>query len=118
MTPTELKELAEWSAEFLGAELGCFRKWPDTYTLIWEGGSINFEAEDVFNSPHHAPILMHIGQEEMEKRWFEIVHFTWGGHTKYGCRVNGSEKHGHEPHTAYDDNKFIAFWLAVRDALK
>jgi len=111
----KLKQLAEWSAEFLELENA---SWEDEWYLDNTGIVHIFTTEDILHHSDIAPILMHLGQVEMEKRGFEIVHFTWGGHTKYGCRVNGSEKHGHEPHTAYDDNKFIAFWSAVRDALK
>ena len=118
MTPTELKDLAEWSAEFLG-----FDRLQNSGEWKFEFRNVNYllNEKDFYDEKGFAPILMHLGKREMEKRGLSIQYTKWSlsfgekGHTytffmedSTHC-VAGSVSH---------ENKFIAFWSAVYEAMK
>jgi len=110
-TPEQLKQLAEWSAEFLGMEKnGKFWLLPGQKV----GHSTRIESQ-FFEYPTKAPILMHLAQVELEKRkqWMDMRGPMRGG-WRVSCEIEGSVRTVTQKH----ENKYIAFWSAVREAMK
>ena len=108
MTPEQLKQLAEWSAEFLGGEYNSFN-W-----LMGNKFGTYLTENTLFIDECYAPILMHLGKREMEKRGF-----TWKievHQKKYRVKVDRPSIHYQK--TQISTNEYIAFWTAVREALK
>jgi len=98
---TDLKQLAEWSRKFL-ADNTC-------YVL-----SSDMAESCLFHKWYIAPVLMHLGKREMEKRGF-----TWKIEVhKKKYRVKVDRPSIHYQKTQISTNEYIAFWLAVREALK
>jgi len=128
MNQNELKELAEWSAEFLGF----FRELKDTkYSNMgaWHGFDLAsivsndyiFGIQDdelpsvFFDDSTLTPILMHIAQVEMEKRGYMYMNLVKWGENDYSCDLL---KSGGLGVGGQGENKFIAFWSAVHEAMK
>ena len=135
MTPTELKDLSEWSAEFLKLK---FIEATNEYEIYINGKLATIprcpnyiylpkEKPEIFFDPgmYIAPILMHLAQVEMEKECWEFQHETYWqpGDPKWieGPTIHKINYYRVEdgPKTPSENkNKFIAFWLAVSDAVK
>ena len=106
MTPEQLKDLAEWSRKFL-ADNTC-------YNL-----SSDMAESCLFHKWHIAPVLMHLGKREMEKRGFQVRCDNYDAE----CKQVYIKNKWHEdwelsPIFAEHENEYIAFWTAVREALK
>ncbi len=109
MTPEQRKQLAESAAEFL----------KDTDEL-WRVQQM-CEGEDLplhhqfFISKYMAPILMHLAEQEMEKRgWkyrsgFNILHWI-----KFNKNNYNWERHK----ASEDENEYQAFWMALLSAIQ
>jgi len=105
MNPTELKELAEWSAEFLGL---LKIEDADGWELPWNNHEWLIVPNNFFGGPF-APILMDLGKREMEKREMNMDYcFRKGTHSvSFMCGP-----------VTHDTNEYIAFWSAVMQAIK
>ena len=102
MNDEQLKDLAEWSRKFL-ADNTC-------YNL-----SSDMAESCLFHKWHIAPVLMHLAQVEMEKRGFEWASSYNSNQKRYFYTVVALDlSHKHKDH----ENEYIAFWTAVREALK
>ena len=120
MTPKELKQLAEFAAEFLGADEDS----DSPKVFVGKSNYIIAVTEyNLFNRPLTAPILMHLGKREMEKRLWE-----WNSSYDLSGFQSGEKIHGcycfgilTAPkctiHNTQDENEFIAFWSAVMEAV-
>ena len=124
MTPTELKELAEWSAEFLGLTRQHINEsWHAPY-IGWLGYTVGA----FFENPRTAPILMHLGKRELErieedgvKKWeWEVQYISWSHGYDAPCyKVTIAEEMGVDKQfESIDKNEYIAFWSAVMQAIK
>jgi len=105
MNDEQLKDLAEWSAEFLKLEVNKFH--PTVWILTDTPFSV--EPDHFFNHPLNAPILMHLGKREMEKREMNMDYcFRKGAHSvSFMCGP-----------VTHDTNEYTAFWSAVMQAIK
>ncbi|KKL07272.1 hypothetical protein LCGC14_2587680 [marine sediment metagenome] len=123
MTPNKQKQLAESAAEFLGAKNNKLKVIDSGMNCqVYEVHSIVISEYNLFYSCIYAPILMHLGKREMEKREFEWELATiWikPGIRGYQCEVYGFEKNNYSTEgVCSHENEFIAFWSAVREAVK
>ena len=102
----KLKALAEWSRKFL-ADNTC-------YVL-----SSDMAESCLFHKWYIAPVLMQLGKREMEKRGYKyLMGHTYGTDSvSYMAKIF---KRSTEYQEAYEEheNEYIAFWTAVRKALK
>ncbi len=124
-SPKELKELAEFAAEFLGFEKETNHEVNRDYwhKEKWIGEPLvdRWLDDYFFIAQKTAPILMHLGKREMEKRGFD-----WIGSRNYHSRPKNHDyfyefAETHSPKCgegSHPDNEFIAFWMAVRGAVK
>ena len=112
----ELKDLAECSAEFLGLKKHLNVKNAWKFQVLQE--NLTLYLFDFFDdSMPVAPILMHLGKREMEKRFGDVWECSSWNTTKgriyeYEISNDGKEYKGR------DLNEFIAFWSAVHEAMK
>jgi len=118
MTPTELKDLAEWSAEFLKLEK--FNTAGNIWYLRCIGERFTVYPEDFFDKEPDrykgfAPILMHLGKREMEKRGF---HWQAIHHAMFGYEFRVTDNSGVVLSEIKDRNEYIAFWSAAHEAMK
>ena len=121
MNQNELKDLAEESAEFLG---GFWDDEIERWVLpkgIWNFIGRTLHPKDLaylFFNGQYAPILMHLGKREMEKRGHSHTMYTHtdevASYTAYVQPISASAGVVYSEH----ENEFIAFWSAVRDAMK
>ena len=109
MTPSEQKDLATWAAEFLGGKLEVERVHAkNIYTD-------EMLAYVLFERTWTSPILMHLAKREMEKQGFNhTVSCTSGEYTVFIHPPTDSDKITH----IENENEFIAFWSAVREAVE
>jgi len=110
---TDLKQLAEWSAEFLGWKHAYAPPMKSKYFEMnleydWKDTAV----DNFFHDPMMAPYSMSLGKREMEKRGVPYGSFWNGRHYMFRISVEAGEKHH------FDESEFIAFWTAVREALK
>ena len=124
MNPTELKELAKWSAEFLGFEVHGGVTGDSFYCReVMEGGH-SYDTSIILDSPKFAAYFMHLGKREMEKRGL-----NWHGNVYINSKDNSIEYYASIYSVEFDfkretqiskvdTNEYIAFWSAVREALK
>ena len=109
MKPSEQKQLAEKVAKFLGLKRANHKEWNFEFD-----GKPWLICEDNFFESDFAPILMHLGKREMEKRGYECVYRT------HERSIDPNERdylHSysfamHKPIQS-NKNEFIAFWKAV-----
>ena len=118
-TEAELKKLAEFAAEFLGAKLvetpTDRRNFVFPSSMLIEGNSeiVNEDRLSAFIfSSFYSPILAHLGKREMEKRGFGWEAYTvWIMPAKLGYGYNffdGAVEVNHD-----DYNEFITLWMAI-----
>ena len=122
MTSTELKQLAEWSAEFLGMSQCDSRLWwPNNieYMPRLDDSELTFA---FFELDETAPILMHLGKREMtEKRGYFVRCDHYENCHRVFIRSERDDSGGDwqlSPVFEDNENEYIAFWTAVREALK
>ena len=140
MTPEEkLKQLAEFAAEFLGAKNNKLKVIDSGMNCqVYEVHSIVISEYDLFYSCIYAPILMHLGKREMEKRDYiyqhEVEKRKWIHQKKKQYRfvhywkftkVENFNRNGGFSCVVKDgygacmrENEFIAFWSALLEAVK
>ena len=129
MNQEQLKDLAEWSAEFLGFEVRGGVTGDSFYCReVMEGGH-SYDTSIILDSPKFAAYFMHLGKREMEKREWLLESINLRGFDKIDLDGDIAEKGKYKYHykffkgTAeagikYNENEYIAFWTAVREALK
>ena len=122
--PTD-KQLAEFAAEFVGLTPGYMAEikvWDfprDNYGPTGPIGDIIYDTalvREFFNEAETAPILMHLGKREMERR-----EFNWDSYSRsngYFCSFTKGTFGNQISGNYLDDNEFIAFWSAVREAVE
>jgi len=108
------KELAEWSAEFLGL---LKIEDADGWELPWNNHEWLIAPNNFFGGPF-APTLMDLAQVEMEKRGHSHTLYTHTegvvSYTAYVQPISAGAEVVYSEH----ENKFIAFWTAVMQAIK
>ena len=113
MTLTD-KQLAEFAAEFLGADkVMRFLQ----VKASWSGDvhDIFINEKTLFDDVTKAPILMHLAKREMEKQGWK-----WrNGYNKfYWVKFNKRNYYWDIVATHENDNEFRAFWPALEQAVK
>lgn len=121
MTP-QLKQLATFAAEFLefqhdeiiidGEEPLLF--WPEPYSGLIKNLTVSRIAGSFFEDLVYAPILMHLGKREMEKQ--DYYFYTEHGVDDHSISITPSDNRSKFLSDRRDNNEFIAFWSAVRNA--
>lgn len=132
-SPEKLKQLAEFAAEFVGLTKEFYKVEDGRKIYIWDYPRDGYGpttaigehlydrelAKEVFEEAETAPILMHLGKREMEKRGFKITSannlncadlnatYVWSA---------TNDIHDDSPKQFLDNNEFLAFWLAVEQA--
>jgi len=113
MTPEQLKELAEESAEFLGLEKHLNIKNAWKFQVLQE--NLTLYPFDFFDdSMPVAPILMHLAQEKLDKNnnlTYECGSIRVDGKLMKTCSIY--QNIPDDEFRQIDSNKFIAFWKAV-----
>jgi len=124
LTDEQLKELAEFGAEFLGCptdDKGRFEM-PFGLRMKWWDLVGSF-----FNEKVASPALAHLAKREMEKRGFTWECFGWEKRwkkpPKQYCyrmywRPDPDNVMSLEMKYANHENEYIALWLAIREAVK
>jgi hypothetical protein len=105
MTPEQLKELAEFAAEFIGPYVDISKDFLD---LGKETDAYTFFEQDLT-----APYFMHLAQEKLEKEGFRKFNHFYDGATH---KIEIWEVVGSWTKHTENKNKFIAFWEAVMQA--
>ena len=127
MTTEKLKQLAEFAAEFLEwyyREDSCYGKRyihpPNNFIpalkLVNASGAVNVKESlsNIFFESEIAPILMHLGKREMEKRGFSIrCEYRLNYQRVFIKRDNLEMDWQLSPVYVEDENEFIAFWSAI-----
>lgn len=115
MTPEKLKHLAEFANTFLPGQLERLRE-----RLV-----IDHRTSDeymLFKDSVISPVIMHLAQVEMEKRGYNwtLKYIQEDGvyYKRDHYEVTIIHKNGKTGAISTSDNKFIAFWSAVRETVK
>lgn len=120
MTNDEQRELAEWAAGWLGMEEIPVTKGCQYYLGAKNGSPVvqfwsGYAVASVFHSTQTAPILLHLAQEKAEGEGRLILYGgVIGGKRQWSIQKTDSV----HTVTARDNNKFIAFWSALRRAVE
>ena len=116
MPQDRLKVLAEFGAEFLELPKD-HGSWILGFKLV--GMETELVSHEDFFDYDLAPILMHLAQEKLEKEGFKTRYEFYSTHTFWILTPQDKWAHidccilSHE-----NENKFISFWEAVREAAK
>ena len=115
MTDKELKELAEFAAEFLELEKTKDKRFPFNIDLGY--GVMSITIKDMLDDCWISATVAYLAKRKMEEMGFEWVHSfnkLPGGKTIFICEVYTATNDF--PGTG--DNEYIALWLAIREAVK
>lgn len=119
MTPdTALKKLAEFGVWFIATfkQITSLDSNPPFLSIEIGGTHISIDEHTLFKSDLVSPVLMHLAQEELEKRGFRIVYVSrLGDDSSHGFSIT---RRAFQTYSGYHKSKFIAFWLAVEQAMK
>jgi hypothetical protein len=117
-TPKQLKELAEFAAEYLDWVLDDSEWYLLPKGYDFEVFSPNYHIAELpqvfFAGDVFPPILMHLAQEKLEKKGFDCEYNQQVGIHLW--EFNMSLDYDRPVARAENKNKFIAFWEAVQEA--
>ena len=117
LTDEQLKELAEFSAEFLKGKKIAYGN-PKSWSVNLAHGkylcvSTKNNCFDFFENPETAPILAHLAEEKIRQMPLEMKYRYENG--RHYWTLWGEKNYGE----AMDfKSKYIALWLAIREAVK
>lgn len=131
MNDKELKELAEYAAEFLGLEIHSkYIFYPEAFAELLLMGELDNtfpkkKADEIFFEDElSSPILMHLAKRKLEgiiqplnpggKEWW------WESHSGsvHVFRLKRFQQGNIAHFVGKHENEYIAFWIAVREATR